>query len=227
MRFDHLISLDPRLSAIAEMVGICDTCADIGSDHGRLGAFLLQTHCCRRMILTDISAPSLDKAKKLINMLGLESAVEFYVGDGASVLRDTPDTAVVAGMGGATISGIISSAKDILKGTKLVLQPNVDARIVRETLEKQGYRITAERVVRDARRLYVIIAAEEGQMHLSPEEAVIGPELIRDQSEEMRDYRAFKVRVLKKAISGAAKSKKSGKEISDLMCELAIWEGTK
>ena len=34
------IALDPRLSMIARMVGKCECCADIGCDHGRLGAFL-------------------------------------------------------------------------------------------------------------------------------------------------------------------------------------------
>ena len=36
------IALDARLSAIAQMVGRCGSYADIGCDHGRLGAFLLQ-----------------------------------------------------------------------------------------------------------------------------------------------------------------------------------------
>ena len=61
------IALDPRLSMIARMVGACECCADIGCDHGRLGAFLLQSGQCRRVQLTDISEPSLDKAKRLIH----------------------------------------------------------------------------------------------------------------------------------------------------------------
>ena len=62
---DKRISLDPRLSTIAEMLGHCPVCADIGSDHGRLGAFLLQNHRCQHVCLTDISAPSLEKARKI------------------------------------------------------------------------------------------------------------------------------------------------------------------
>ena len=38
------ISLDSRLKCIAELIGKCDHYADIGCDHGRLGAFLLQHH---------------------------------------------------------------------------------------------------------------------------------------------------------------------------------------
>ena len=83
MMYDKRISLDPRLSTIAEMLGTCTCCADIGSDHGRLGAFMLQNHRVERMCLTDISAPSLEKARKLIALLGLEEKTGFYVGDGA------------------------------------------------------------------------------------------------------------------------------------------------
>ena len=53
------ISIDPRLTAIAQMCGECAMLADIGSDHGRLGAYMLQTGMCRKVQLTDISAPSL------------------------------------------------------------------------------------------------------------------------------------------------------------------------
>ena len=65
------IALDPRLSMIAEMVGRCSSYADVGCDHGRLGAFLLQNGWVDRAVLTDISAPSLDKARALIRLLGL------------------------------------------------------------------------------------------------------------------------------------------------------------
>ena len=49
------VSLDARLSAIAGLAGRCECYADIGCDHGRLGAFMLQSGQCRRAILTDIS----------------------------------------------------------------------------------------------------------------------------------------------------------------------------
>ena len=65
------ISLDPRLTALADLCPACRVFADIGTDHGRLGAYLLQVGRCRRALLTDISAPSLEKARKLIGALSL------------------------------------------------------------------------------------------------------------------------------------------------------------
>ena len=56
---DRHITLDPRLSVMAELVGECESYADIGCDHGRLGAFLLQTGRVKWAQLTDVSADSL------------------------------------------------------------------------------------------------------------------------------------------------------------------------
>ena len=139
MGFDKHISLDPRLSTIAEMLGTCSCCADIGSDHGRLGAFLLQKRRCGHICLTDISAPSLDKARKLISLLGLENQASFHVGDGAQILDRPVDAAVIAGMGGETIAEIIEGSQGKLSGARLILQPNVAAPQLRRSYRKPAH----------------------------------------------------------------------------------------
>ena len=69
MLHEKRIVLDPHLSLIAELAGHCECYADIGCDHGRLGAFMLQNDLCHRAQLTDISEPSLKKARALIALL--------------------------------------------------------------------------------------------------------------------------------------------------------------
>ena len=63
----------------------------------------------------------------------------------------------------------------MLKNARLVLQPNVAAPELRARLQAAHFRITNEVIARDGRRLYVIIAAEAGEMCLTPEEAEVGP----------------------------------------------------
>ena len=87
--------------------------------------------------------------------------------------------AVVAGMGGQTIAGIVERGRDMLKTARLVLQPNVAAPELRARLQAAHFRITNEVIARDGRRLYVIIAAEAGEMCLTPEEAEVGPVLFQ------------------------------------------------
>lgn len=223
MMYDKRISLDPRLSTIAEMLGTCTCCADIGSDHGRLGAFMLQNHRVERMCLTDISAPSLDKARKLIALLGLEEKTGFYVGDGALALEEKVDAAVIAGMGGETISEIIEGSNGKLEGARLILQPNVAAPQLRRCLNVNGYRIKDETLVRDGRRIYVIIEAVPGAQTLSDFEYEVGPVILKERPEALADYTAFRLRVARKALSGAQNG--NNQETVDLLRrEIEVWE---
>ena len=39
-----------RLRACADLIPACETVADVGTDHGYLGVFLLQSGVCRRVL---------------------------------------------------------------------------------------------------------------------------------------------------------------------------------
>ena len=71
------ILLDERLSAAAELArealtGMeCPVAADIGCDHGFLTAKLLETVPNLTMLASDVSAPSLEKARRLLAARGL------------------------------------------------------------------------------------------------------------------------------------------------------------
>lgn len=223
MPYDRRISLDPRLSAIAEMLGTCACCADIGSDHGRLGAFLLQNHRCARVCMTDISAPSLEKARKLIALTGLEARAAFCVGDGARALEERVDAAVIAGMGGETIAEIVESAGGKLDGARLILQPNVAAPALRRRLNACGWTIEDEALVRDGRRIYLILAAVQGLQALSAQEYEVGPVLIRRRPPLLNDYAQFRLRVARRALHGA-EGGGDGASAGALRREIAIWE---
>ena len=218
---ENAIALDARLSAIRDLAGSCARFADIGADHGRLGAHMLLHGLCARAQLADISEASLAKARRLIYGLGLTGRVDFCVGDGAQALREKPDVAVVAGMGGQTIAGIVERGRDILSGSRLVLQPNVAAPELRARLRAAGFRITDETIVRDGRRLYIIIVAEAGEMRLTPEEAEVGPVLLRRRPPLLSDYAAFRLRVAGKALQGA---RRGHGDAAAFEREISIWE---
>jgi len=223
MTYDKRISLDPRLSLIAEMLGVCERCADIGSDHGRLGAFLLQNGQCRSIALTDISDASLQKARRLISLLGLEAKVDFCVGDGALALNAPVDAAIIAGMGGETIAHIIGHADGRLDGARLLLQPNVAAPQLRKRLSKCGWRVSDERLVRDGRRIYLILEAVQGEQRLTLAEETVGPVLLAKKPALLADYAAFRLRVLRKALDGASHGADQA-DIRALEEEISIWE---
>ena len=222
MRENGRISLDPRLSMIASLVGQCQCCADIGCDHGRLGAFLLQSGQCARVVLSDISEPSLNKARALIGNLDLGERAVFRVADGIPDNPDAPDVVVIAGMGGATIADILYKDREALGNARLVLQPNVAAPQLRGALSDCGYAIADEHVVRDGRRCYVVIAADPGKSNYSLKERVVGPVLLKRLPPELADYARFRLRVTQKALNGAEQGDDAAQR-TVLSEELEIW----
>ena len=216
------LSLDPRLRVLADMVGSCRVFADIGTDHGRLGAYLLQNRRCALAQFTDISDASLQKARALIERLHLTGRAVFSVGDGAAALLEPADVVVIAGMGGTTIAGIVERGLTALGNARLLLQPNVAAPELRERLSRVGYAITDERVVPDAGRNYILIAAERGSGVYDERQLVVGPVLLERRPPELLPYARFRLRVARKALSGAVG--RDAQVEKQLRREIEIWE---
>ena len=223
MAFEKRISLDPRLSMIADMLGTCVCCADIGSNHGRLGAYLIQNKRCDRVLLTDISSASLDGARELIGLLGYNGSVRFCVGDGAAAIDEDVDAAVIAGMGGETIAHILETSLGRLDGAKIVLQPNVAAAELRCCLTADGWKITDEDLAKDGRRIYPVLRIERGAQTLTEAEAVVGPMLLQKKPALLREYIEFYLRVHGKALRGAANGS-NPETARALEREIEIWE---
>ena len=216
------VLLDERLSAIAGMVPAGSRAADIGCDHGYLAARLLQRDAGTRVQLCDISAPSLEKARRLLRELGLESRASFAVGDGAQALAGPVDCAVIAGMGTATIMHILAGGWAALGEARLVLQPNLDAHILRAFLVENGYRVADEAIARAGLRHYVIIAAEKGSAAYSPMELACGPVLLKRGGPLFFSFAQFRLRVARKALAGAEGADPA--RAGELRAEIAVWE---
>ena len=213
---------DERLSLIIDMLPKCDIIADIGTDHGRLGAQLLLNNKCARVWFSDISAPSLEKAKKLCARLHLSDRAEFFVGDGAQAFPYAPNAAVIAGMGGVTIAEIIKGAGEKLRNTRLVLQPNVYMYELRKALVECGYKIADEKCVIAAKRKYIMISAEPGHEEYSETELMAGPVLLKEKSAAFIEYARFRERVIEKALKGIEKSDTA--DSADHKKELSVWK---
>ena len=158
------VNITPRLHAALEMLKGFDTVADIGCDHGRLTAALLQRNVCRRVIASDVSGPSLEKARALIGHIGLSDRVSFREGDGCSVLAPREcDAIALLGMGGTLMVRILEACSVPLAGAKaVVLQPMRAQDDIRRYLHQNGFLIVCDRVVLDHGRLYQVCKAVPG-----------------------------------------------------------------
>ena len=154
--------LRPRLEAALSMLGAQQVLADIGCDHGRFGITALRRGLCSRVIASDISAPSLEKARRLADKEALRNRIEFRCCDGLTGYAPGEATgAALLGMGGELIASILERGKEAAHGfSRIVMQPMRGEAELRKHLYENGYAVRDECVVFDAGRYYQLIAAE-------------------------------------------------------------------
>ena len=191
-----MVRLDERLGAIAalvlDLIGEREQprIADIGCDHGQLSAYLLERHGTLRVLASDVSAPSLEKAKRLIAGKGLGGRARFAVADGLAAIDEPVDVIVIAGMGAEMILRIISEGQARIGNAMLVMQANVDLPVLRRGLAEQGYRIGRELFVCAAGRHYVTLCAQAAEEAPLPgeREALLGSAACSVRDEGQRAY---------------------------------------
>jgi len=175
--------LSPRLAAIASLVPEGSVVADVGAGHGLLADALLRSGRCLRVIALDASPHELPQA-------GLDRRW----GDGLAPLKpeDGVDTAIVAGLGGAAIAGIVGRRPSGLTILRWILQPQTEAALLRASLLGSGLSLVDERLVEDAGRFYPILVASPGAgapasfPGLTAEDVLeAGPCLLRDRPREL------------------------------------------
>lgn len=167
-----------RLEIIFSEIPVSSLFADVGCDHGYIGAEMIKSGKCEKAIFSDVSAPSLKKAKVLLEKSGLKEKAEFYVCDGLD-FPENPDTVLIAGMGGEEIVKILSLSEK--RPDNLVLQPMKNARKLREFLVGAGYAINKDYVFFSAKKYYDIIVAFKGEDALTEEEKEFGRTNIKEK----------------------------------------------
>lgn len=232
-RAPQLPVLDARLRAAAEWVTPCHTCADIGCDHGRLGAVLLGEGRCQRLLAADVSAKALAKARRRLDTLGYTAQTVFTVADGLEALNALPDgradTVCILGMGGDTVAGILRRGRSLLRGATLILGAQTDLSLTREAVQQSGYDLTDERVVSADGRLYLLMRASPASGETSgytQRELWLGPCLIARKPPEWREWLLRRQRLLAGATAAmrVAAAERNTLRLAETECELACTE---
>ncbi len=155
--------LMPRLQKIYDIIRPCSVAADIGTDHAYIPVCLCLSGKCERAIASDVGKGPLERAKSTALQYGAEN-VSLRLGSGLSTLaQNEADTIIIAGMGGILISDILDGSKETAKNAKqLVLQPMTAAPELREYLNRNGYIIEKEYLVREDEKIYSIMSVSVG-----------------------------------------------------------------
>lgn len=156
--------ISKRLLTVAALVPSCDTLADIGSDHGLLPLYLLQSGQIQQAYCCDIRPGPLNTAKKNIAACGMENLAHPLLGNGLEPMRTIPHHCVViAGMGGETIADILTGDQIAADDPRwFVLQPMTRANLLRRYLAEAGFEIVRFAVCEDSGRLYECMAVKKG-----------------------------------------------------------------
>lgn len=164
-----------RQESIINNIPCCNTLVDVGCDHGIISYQALKRGISKKAICTDISKPSLEKAKRLIE--SEYDNCEFIVADGIPE-NIKYDYCVIAGMGGLEIIRIINNGKP----ENVLTQPMNNIIAFREKVVEMGYKIIYDKLIFD-KKYYNIIKLEKGEDSLSIKEKLFGRTNIVDMDE--------------------------------------------
>lgn len=158
---EQTIGLSRRLRAAAACVRPGAAVADVGCDHGKLGAYLLQTGAARFVTATDIHEQPLQKARALFALLDLEDSAKTVLCDGlAGVDPALAEDVVMAGIGADTILAVLDATPYLRDAQhRLILVPASHHGQLRAGLCARGYAIARETAVCEAGHCYSVMLA--------------------------------------------------------------------
>ena len=159
------MELSKRLSAVAGLVSSGLVVADVGTDHGYIPIYLLESGKCEKAFAMDVNEGPLKRARDHIAIHGLSRKIELRLSDGVRALQPGEcECVVIAGMGGGLAVKIMEEGKEVFHSLKeFVLQPQSELAKVRKYLLDEGYLVMKEDMVEEDGKFYPMMKVTRGQ----------------------------------------------------------------
>ena len=209
------LPISKRLLCCASMVQPGSRVADIGTDHGYLGIYLLQSGAARHVIACDLRKDPLENARRNAKLFGVDGEMELRLSDGLEkILPDEVDTVVMAGMGGDLIQKILSQCPwRKREGLQFILQPQSAGNVLRHWLCEDGFEIQHEEPVQDGHFLYTVMELRQGEPSpLTPGTEYASPALLKGESPLVGNYLARVENALQETVRGLTNAEKQRPE---------------
>ncbi|WP_035786650.1 class I SAM-dependent methyltransferase [Butyrivibrio sp. XPD2002] len=211
------IVLSERLGAVAGLVKSAASVCDIGTDHGFVPIYLINSGACKKALAMDINEGPLERADEHIREYGLQDKIETRLSNGMEKLQAGEAEAIVcAGMGGLLMKRILEDGRPREKGVKrMVLQPQSDLRLFREYLRRERFFIEDEAEIFEEGKYYVAMSVrvsddDNNDLYdrairelgdVSEADAIricdrFGPSLILKKDETLKKYLAHEKEIL-------------------------------
>ena len=197
------LPLSKRLLACAAFVEPGQRAADVGTDHGYLAIYLLQSRRASRVLAADVAEQPLARARENARRFGVREGLSFHLCDGVRGLPRDFDVLLMAGLGAETMVGILRSGPWLRGGRyRLELQCQSSQNELRQYLSEHGWEITREEPVRDGKFLYTVLEAKPGCQSLTPGQHFASPALLASGSPLVGEYLAFCRQAVEKVVLG-------------------------
>ena len=174
--------LSERLAKVASYVPTGAVVADIGSDHAYLPCYLVHEGIAKRAVAGEVVKGPYESAVKQVRQEGLTDKVTVRLADGLAAVQPTDgvDTVTIAGMGGPLI------ADSLTRVTRLILQPNIHAKAVRQWAIENGFALLEEAILEEDSKIYEVLVLQRGDMQLNEAELLFGPHLLQAKEAPFR-----------------------------------------
>jgi tRNA (adenine22-N1)-methyltransferase len=178
--------LSKRLEAVASFVPTGAVVADIGSDHAYLPCYLLHKGIASRAVAGEVVQGPYDSAVRQVRTEGLSGKITVRLADGLAAVEeaDAVTAVTIAGMGGPLIVSILEKHPQALKTvTRLILQPNIHAKAIREWAVQHGWALQDEVILEEDGKVYEVLVLQRGSMDLTEAQTLLGPKLMNTKSD--------------------------------------------
>ncbi|QCR32912.1 tRNA (adenine(22)-N(1))-methyltransferase TrmK [Lysinibacillus sp. SGAir0095] len=177
--------LSKRLETVASFVPTGAVVADIGSDHAYLPCYLVHNGIVTKAIAGEVVKGPFESALRQVKLEGLEKNITVRLADGLKAVEESDgvDTITIAGMGGPLIVSILENDKESLKSvTRLILQPNIHAKVIREWAIRNHWAVLDEVILKEDEKIYEVLVLQRGEMELSEQEILLGKQLMANKT---------------------------------------------
>ncbi|MFI3208170.1 MAG: class I SAM-dependent methyltransferase [Eubacteriales bacterium] len=159
------MELSKRLQAVADLVSADEIVADIGTDHGYIPIYLVQSGKCSKVFAMDINEGPYLRAKQHVAGYGLSEQVITRQSDGMKALESGEASAIIiAGMGGGLVIKILEQDRRLWSElNELILQPQSELDKVRTYLIENNWKVIEEKMVFEDGKYYPMMRVTKGQ----------------------------------------------------------------
>ena len=222
------MELSKRLYAVAGLVTEGASVADIGTDHGYVPIYLVESGIASKVIALDVNQGPLNRARMHIVGHGLGDRIETRLSDGLAMIRPGEvDTVIASGMGGPLTIRILQEGKEVADLLNaLILQPQSEICRVRRFLTENGYRIEQEDMVLEDGKYYPVMRVVHGLKEPYEEwEYLYGKRLLEARHPVLLEFLKRELRIKESILEQLAgrSGSESARERAEEICREREW----